>query len=440
MWLLLNGGRIIDPASGLDRIGDLLIVDGRIAGAGKNTDPPQAGGEIYDVTGLVVVPGLIDAHVHLREPGFEHKETIATGAKAAAAGGFTTIAAMPNTNPAIDSRAMVEFVLSTAEREADVRVLAVGAMTRGMEGKEMAEIGDMVEGAVTAISDDGFPIQNSDLMRRILDYSRMFDLPVLTHCEDKVLTTDGMMNEGAVSTVLGLRAIPAAAEEIMVARNIALATLAGSRLHIQHVSCAGSVEIIRQAKKRGANVTCETCPQYFSLTEEAVNGYDTNAKVNPPLRTAADVEAIKQGLADGTIDIIATDHAPHATEDKEVEFNAAAFGFVGLETALPLVITNLVDAGVLSLPEAIAKMSAGPASILKLDAGTLKKGAPADVTIFDPKAEITVKASELKSKSKNTPFDGMKLKGAVAATVVGGRVVFGEGALRKAGAKAAVGV
>ncbi|MDO8683641.1 MAG: dihydroorotase [Armatimonadota bacterium] len=438
MWLLLKGGRIIDPASGIDKIGDLLIVDGRIAAVGKvaepnkNTDGMESG-ETCDVSGMVVTPGLIDMHVHLREPGFEYKETIATGANAAAAGGFTAIAPMPNTKPAIDNRAMVEFILSTAALEADIRILPVGAMTKGMDGKEMAEIGEMVASGVTAVSDDAFPIQNSELMRRLMEYCKMFDLPILTHCEDKNLVVDGMMNEGAVSTVLGLRGMPAAAEEIMIARNIALAELAGSRLHIQHVSSAGSVEIIRQAKKRGVNVTCETCPQYFSLTDEAVCGYNTNAKVNPPLRTAADVEAIKQGLAEGVIDAIATDHAPHAIEEKEVEFNAAAFGMVGLETALPLTITNLVETGVLSLSDAIAKLTANPASILKVEGGNLKEGSYADVTIFDPKAEFTVKASELKSKSKNTPFDGMTLKGSAVATICYGKVVYGQEKLIGAG-------
>jgi len=267
----------------------------------------------------------------------------------------------------------------------------------------------------------------------------MFDLPVLTHCEDKELTADGVMNEGAVSTVLGLRGMPAAAEEIVVVRNIALAALSGSRLHLQHVSSAGSVETIRQAKRRGVNVTCETCPQYFSLTDEAVNGYNTNAKVNPPLRTTADVEAVKQGLADGTIDIIATDHAPHALEDKQVEFNAAAFGFVGLETALPLAITHLVDTGVLSLPQAIAKMTIGPASILKLESGTLREGAAADVTLIDPSVGVVVRASELHSKSKNTPFDGMKLKGAVIATICAGKIVSGAERLAAVGKRAKAG-
>jgi dihydroorotase len=431
MWLLLKGGRIIDPASGLDETGDLLIVDGRIAGVGKVKAPGKnadgvEGGETLDVSGMVVVPGLIDMHVHLREPGFEYKETIATGSRAAAAGGFTSVAPMPNTSPAIDNRAMVEFILATAAREADVHVLAVGAMTKGMDGKEMAEIGDMVAAGVTAISDDAFPIANSDLMRRVMEYCTMFDLPILTHCEDKALVADGMMNEGAVSTLLGLRGMPATAEEIMVARNVALAAMTGARLHVQHVSCAGSVDVIRQAKKRGVNVTCETCPQYFSLTDEAIYGYNTNAKMNPPLRTAADVDAIKQGLAEGVIDVIATDHAPHAIQEKEVEFAAASFGIVGLETALPLVITNLVETRVLSLSEAIAKMTVNPASALKLESGSLKEGAPGDVTVIDPTASITVNASQFKSKSKNSPFDAMTLKGAVIATVVGGTVVCGE--------------
>jgi dihydroorotase len=431
MWALLKGGRVIDPARGIDEITDVLIEDGIIAAIGNQQSAiSNQQFEVFDVSGKVVAPGLIDMHVHLREPGAEHKETIETGARAAAAGGFTTILAMPNTDPAPDNRAVVEFVLARG-RETGINVLACGAMTKDMAGQEMAELGDMAEAGAVALSDDGHPIQNSLIMRRVMEYSGMLGLPVLTHCEDKALTADGVMNEGIVSTVLGLRGMPAAAEVSMVERNILLAELAGCHVHIQHVSCAGSVEAVRKAKARAPStgsgwVTCETCPHYFTLTDEALSDYDTNAKVNPPLRTAADVEAIKAGLADGTIDVIATDHAPHSLEDKEVEMTVAAFGMVGLETALPLVITKLVDAGVLSLSQAIEKMTHAPARALGLDRGTLAPGAPADIVILDPGGRGSVRAADFNSMGRNTPFDGWKLRGAVLATIAGGRVVSGE--------------
>jgi len=442
MWLLLKNGRIIDPSQGIDQTGDLLIEDGRIAGIGRPApgEPDseirpsgtplltkEGSGEVLDCTGLVIAPGLIDMHVHLREPGYEHKETIATGARAAAAGGFTTIVGMPNTKPAIDNRAVVEYVTNEGKR-ADVHVLTTGAATKGNDGAEMSEIGDMIDAGAVAISDDAFPVQSADLMRRVMEYSRMFDVPLLAHCEDKTLTQDAVMNEGINSTILGLRPWPRQAEEIMVTRNIGLSELTGCRLHIQHVSTAGSVEAIRQAKAKGVKVTCETCPQYFSLTDAALSTYDTNAKMNPPLRTDADVEAIKAGLKDGTIDAIATDHAPHSLEDKQVELQYAAFGIVGLETALPLVITNLVKPGVVSLSEAIAKMTKAPSSILssskdRCGAGTLAEGAIADVTVIDPDAKVTVKSAEFKSMARNTPFEGLELTGKAVKTIVAGRVV-----------------
>lgn len=440
MWLLLKNGRVIDPSQGVDKTGDLLIVDGRIAGFDRPAPPGR--GETIDCKGCVVAPGLIDMHVHLREPGFEHKETIASGARAAAAGGFATILAMPNTKPAVDNRAVVEYVLNEGSK-ADVNVLTSGAATKGgllrqaqdapirqaqsaQLQEEMAEIGDMIEAGAVAISDDAFPVQSADMMRRVMEYCRMFDVPVLTHCEDKTLTLDSVMNEGLNSTILGLRPWPRQAEEIMVLRNILLAQLSRCRLHIQHVSTAGSVEAVRWAKSKGIAVTCETCPQYFSLTDEALSDYNANAKVNPPLRTAADVEAIKAGLADGTIDAIATDHAPHSLEDKQVELAYAAFGMVGLETAVGLVITNLVRPGVLSLADAIAKMTVAPARILSLSkdgAGTLAEGAVANVTVLDPDVKWTVRASEFKSMGRNTPFEGFELTGKAVATVVGGKVV-----------------
>ena len=454
MWLLLKNGRIVDPSQGIDKTGDLLIEDGRISGIHPPSSPLRKGGdepaplltnegdnatplltkegqgEVIDCTGLVIAPGLIDMHVHLREPGYEHKETIATGAKAAAAGGFTTIVGMPNTKPAIDNRAVVEYVLNEGKR-ADVRVLTTGAATKGNDGAEMAEIGDMIDAGAVAISDDAFPVQSADLMRRVMEYSAMFDVPFLAHCEDKTLTQDAVMNEGINSTILGLRPWPRQAEELMVIRNIMLSELTGCKVHIQHVSTEGSVEAIRQAKAKGIKVTCETGPQYFSLTDAALNTYNTNAKMNPPLRTDADVEAIKAGLKDGTIDAIATDHAPHSLEDKEVELQYAAFGIVGLETALPLVMTNLVKPGVVSLSEAIAKMTVAPSSILSLSkdrcgAGTLAEGAIPDVTVIDPEAKVTVKAAEFKSMGRNTPFEGMELTGKAVTTIVAGKVVGGE--------------
>ena len=366
-------------------------------------------------------------HFHMHERGYEHKKTIATGARAAAAGGFTTIVGMPNTKPAIDNRAVVEYVTNEGKR-ADVHVLTTGAATKGNDGAEMSEIGDMIDAGAVAISDDAFPVQSADLMRRVMEYSRMFDVPLLAHCEDKTLTQDAVMNEGINSTILGLRPWPRQAEEIMVTRNIMLSELTGCRLHIQHVSTAGSVEAIRQAKAKGVKVTCETCPQYFSLTDAALSTYDTNAKMNPPLRTDADVEAIKAGLKDGTIDAIATDHAPHSLEDKQVELQYAAFGIVDLETALPLVITNLVKPGVVSLSEAIAKMTKAPSSILssskdRCGAGTLAEGAIADVTVIDPDAKVTVKSAEFKSMARNTPFEGLELTGKAVKTIVAGRVV-----------------
>lgn len=427
MLQLLKGGRVIDPAQGIDKVADVLIRDGVIEKIGDvelsslNRSPVEQ----YDVSGKVVAPGLIDIHVHLREPGAEHKETIETGARAAAAGGFTTILAMPNTQPAPDNRAVVEYVIRRGQ-ETGINVLACGALTKGMNGQEMAEIGDIAEAGASAVSDDGFPIQNPLIMRRVMEYAGMLGLPVLTHCEDKTLAADGVMNEGIASTILGLRGIPGAAEVSMVHRNILIAELAGAHVHIQHASCAGTVEAVRAAKARGIKVTCETCPQYFTLTDEALGDYSTNCKMNPPLRTNADIEAIKAGLADGTIDTIATDHAPHSLEDKEVEMTVASFGIVGLETALPLTITKLVDSGVLTLPQAIEKLTAGPAKALGLDRGTLKEGALADIVVFDPEAEITVDATKFKSMGRNTPFNGMKLKGKVIATIAGGKVASGE--------------
>jgi dihydroorotase len=421
MSLVLRNGRIIDPSRGIDQVGDLAIDNGVIFPISAK----DGAGEVLDCTGLVICPGLIDMHVHLREPGYEHKETIATGAKAAAAGGFTTILGMPNTKPAVDSGAVVEFVLNKGKNSA-VNVLTSGAATKANEGAEMAEIGDMIEAGAVAISDDAFPVQSADLMRRVMEYCRMFDVPLLAHCEDKSMTAGGSMNEGITCTTLGLRPWPRQAEEIMIWRNILLAELAKCRLHIQHVTTRGGVEAVRWAKARGIRVTCETCPQYFSLTDEALCTYNTNAKCNPPLRTESDVEAIKQGLADGTIDVIATDHAPHAQEEKEVELQDAAFGMVGLETAVSVTLTHLVKRGVLTLPQAMEKMTVAPAKILGIPAGTLAEGSPADITILDPEASVIVRSSDFKSLGRNTPFEGFELTGKVVATIVAGETKSGS--------------
>jgi dihydroorotase len=423
MSLLLKGGRIIDPPQGLDKVADLLIEDGKIAKIGENLKAD----DVIDVAGRIVVPGLIDMHVHLREPGFEYKEDISTGSRAAAAGGFTAVACMPNTHPVTDCKSIVESIRRRAEEVGLVKVYPIGAVTKELKGEEMAEIADMIEGGAVAFSDDAFPLENTGLMRRLMDYASMFGKRIILHCEDKSLSDEGLMNEGITATTLGLKGIPRESEEVAIARNLMLARLTGCPVHIAHVSTRGSVEIIRRAKEAGVNVTCETCPQYFSLTEEAVKGYDTNAKVNPPLRTADDVAAIKEGLADGTIDVIATDHAPHAIEEKDCEFAVALSGMVGLETALGLVMTELVKPGVLSLTDAVAKMTTAPAKVLRLESGSLQAGKAADITVIDPEAAWTVDPSKLHSRSKNTPLGGRKLVGKAVLTIVDGRVVAKNG-------------
>ncbi len=375
---------------------------------------------MIDASAKLVVPGLIDMHVHLREPGFEYKETIETGTAAAKAGGFTTVCCMPNTDPVNDNRSVTEFILSQAKNAA-ARVLPIGAITKGSKGEELSEMAELRQAGCCAVSDDGRPVMTAGIMRRAMEYSKIFDMVLVSHCEDKTLSGTGVMNEGIVSTQLGLRGIPRAAEEVMTGRDIALAELTGCRLHIAHVSTAGSVRLIRDAKSRGVKVTAETCPHYFSLTEEAVRGYNTMAKMNPPLRTSEDVAAIKQGLKDGTIDVIATDHAPHAMDEKSGEFDFAPFGIVGLETALGLTL-KLVDEGVLPLADAVRKLNLNPSTVLKIDKGTLSEGADADITIIDPDIQWTVAASALKSKSKNTPFDGWKMKGKAVQTIVRGKL------------------
>jgi len=418
MNLLIKNGHILDPVNKLDEKLDLLVSAGKIAKLGKWGSLSADSAQVIDATGKLIVPGLIDMHVHLREPGFEYKETISSGTAAANAGGFTAVCCMPNTNPVNDSRAVTEFILSRA-RDAAARVFPMGAITKGSKGEELAEMGELHEAGCRAVSDDGKPVMNAAIMRRAMEYSKIFDMLIVSHCEDSSLAAQGVMNEGLVSTELGLRGIPRAAEDVMTGRDIALAELTGCRLHIAHVSTSGSVSLIRAAKARGVKVTAETCPHYFSLTEEAVRGYNTMAKMNPPLRTAEDVLAIKEGLRDGTIDAIVTDHAPHAMDEKSGEFDYAPFGIVGLETALGLTL-RLVDEGVLTMGEAVRKLSVNPAAILKIDKGTLSAGADADITIIDIHAEWTVDASQFKSKSRNTPFNGWKLKGRAVQTIIGG--------------------
>ncbi|HXE58644.1 MAG TPA: dihydroorotase [Gemmatimonadales bacterium] len=421
--ILIRGGRVIDPSRNTDGIADVLIVGGKIDGVGRNITPPD-GSQVIDATGKVVSPGLIDLHVHLREPGQEDLETVATGAMAAAAGGFTAVCAMPNTDPVCDNQGVVGFIVSQAQRAAKARVYPIGAISLGQRGETLAEFGELVGAGAVAVSDDGKPVVSSHLMRTALEYAQTFGIPVADHCEDPTLSKGGAMHEGIVSTRLGLKGIPAAAEEIMVARDILLAELTGGHVHLCHMSTRGSVELIRRAKEKGINVTAEATPHHFALTHERCEGYDTNAKMNPPLREAEDREAIRQGLKDGTIDAIASDHAPHHYDAKEREFDDAPNGIIGLETALGLAIRELVEPGLLTLPELIARMSTVPARIFHLPGGTLAVGAPADVTVFDPAVRWVVKPEAFHSKSRNTPFAGETLVGRAETTIVGGRIVF----------------
>jgi dihydroorotase len=421
--LLIRGGRVIDPSRGLDETADLLIQDGTVAAVGRRLGSPD-GVDTVDAKGLVVAPGLVDVHTHLREPGQEDRETIATGAAAAAAGGFTAICAMPNTDPPIDNQSAVGFVVKQGAAAGAARVYPIGAISLGQKGEQLAEFGELVGAGAVAVSDDGRPVASGHLMRTALEYARTFGIPVADHCEEPSLAQGGVMHEGLVSTRLGLQGIPAAAEEIMVARDVLLAGHTGGHIHLCHMSTRGSVELIRRAKDRHLRVTAEACPHHFALTHEACEGYNTNAKMNPPLREAEDVAAIRAALKDGTIDLIATDHAPHHYDAKEREFDDAPFGIVGLETALGLGLTVLVDGGVLTLPELIARMSTVPARTFGLPGGSLAPGQPADVVVFDPRGAWTVDPRRFKSKSRNTPFAGWELKGRVVRTVVGGRTVF----------------
>jgi dihydroorotase len=423
--LLIKGATVVDPAQDLEEARDLLLEGGQIAALEPPGTIPAEGRRVIEARGLVAAPGLIDMHVHLREPGEEYKETIETGARAAVAGGFTAVACMPNTRPVNDTASVTRFILDQACAAGLARVYPVGAISMGSGGQNLSEYADQKAAGVVAFSDDGNPVMNPLLMRRALEYARTFGLPLISHCEDLNLRADGVMHEGRVSLELGLRGIPAAVEEVMVFRDLALAQLTGGRVHIAHVSAFGSMALIRQAKAAGLTVTAETAPHYFHLTEEAVRGYDTNAKVNPPLRTAADVAAIKEGLRDGTLDAIASDHAPHSTLEKDVEFQEAAFGLIGLETSLGLSL-KLVHEGVLTLKQLVAKMSTNPARILGVPGGTLAVGAPADVTLIDLNRDWTVDVSTFASKSRNCPFHGWTLKGKAVTTIVAGRIVSGE--------------
>ncbi|HXT65699.1 MAG TPA: dihydroorotase [Nitrospiraceae bacterium] len=424
MAIYITGGHVIDPRR-FNGVADVLIDADRIVAVGPHLKTP-AGATKIDATGRLVLPGFVDLHVHFREPGFEYKESIQSGAAAAVAGGFTSVCCMPNTNPVNDNQAITEFILDRARVAGFANVFPIGAITKGSEGKELAEIGDLRRAGCVAISDDGKPVMNSLVMRRAMEYALAFDVPVVDHCEDLHLAEGGCMNEGAISTELGLPGMPAAAEDVMVARNVALAELTGARLHLAHISTEGSVRMVREAKSRGLKVTAEACPHHFTITEEVVRGYNTYAKMNPPLRTWKDVQAIKEGLRDGTIDVIATDHAPHATQEKQLGFTEAPFGIVGLETALSLTFA-LVEEGVLSLESAVDKLSTAPAKVFGLAKGTLAVGADADVTIVDQQEQWEVDPAKFRSKSRNTPFAGWKVKGRVRTTIVGGRVVFEAG-------------
>jgi dihydroorotase len=425
MSLLITGGLILDPSQNLEEVRELLIEDGKIAALEPPGTIPAAGREVIDARGLVVAPGLIDMHVHLREPGEEYKETIETGTRAAAQGGFTGVACMPNTRPVNDNASITRFILDQAKARGSARVYPVGAISVGSRGEALSEFADLKAAGCVAVSDDGWPVMNSLLMRRALEYAQTFDLPIISHAEDLQLRADGVMHEDKVSVRLGLAGIPAAAEEVMIYRDIRLARLTGARLHIAHVSTAGAVAIIREAKLAGLHVTAETAPHYFSLTDEAVLGFDTNAKVNPPLRSEWDRLAVIEGLADGTLDAIASDHAPHSLLEKDLEFAAAAFGLIGLETSLGLTL-RLVHAGNITLGRAIALMSANPVAILGVPGGTLAVGSPADVTLIDLNRDWTVNVNQFASKSRNCPFHGWALKGKAVMTILGGKVVFEE--------------
>jgi dihydroorotase len=426
MKLLLKGGRVLDPATGRDGELDVLLDGGRIARVGRNL--PADGAEVFEVLpGWLVTPGLVDMHVHLREPGQEHKETIATGVAAAVAGGFTAVACMPNTEPINDHAGITQFILKKAAEAGLARVYPIGAVSLGSNGEQLAELGEQHAAGCVAFSDDGRPVATALLMRRALEYAGMLKAPIIDHCEDPSLKADGVAHEGYRASSLGLRGIPGAAESLMVERDISLAELTGGHVHVAHMSARQSLRAVREGKGRGVRVTCEVAPHHFTLTDDALASpvqYDTNVKMNPPLREAADRDAMLDGIADGTVDAIATDHAPHHADEKMVEFDRAPFGIVGLETAVPIVFDRLVHTGRIGVMRMIELLSVNPARILNVPGGTLEEGAPADVTILDPDRKVRIEAAALRSRSKNTPFDGWEFRGGVAATIVGGQVVY----------------
>ena len=421
--VFFEGGRVVDPSQGLDEVANVLVKDGMVAGVGRDLGIPDDA-EVVQARGKVVAPGFIDVHVHLREPGKEEAETVATGARSAAAGGYTGVCAMPNTDPVTDNQAAIGFIIKQAREANSARVYPIGAVSIGQRGERLAEFGSMIAAGAVALSDDGHPVVSSHMMRTALEYARVFDVPVANHCEDPTLAEGGVMHEGVVATRLGLKGIPSAAEEIMVARDILLAELTGGHVHLCHMSTRGSVDLIRRGKDRGVKVTAEATPHHFTMTHEACRGYDTNTKMNPPLREAEDVEAIRNALADGTIDVIATDHAPHHYESKERDFDEAPFGITGLETALGLGITELVAPDTISLLDLVRRLSTDAAQIFGLPGGSLTRGTLADIVVFDPDATWTVTADAFVSRSRNSPFLGRQLVGMVDRTLVGGVTVF----------------
>lgn len=427
MKLLIKNGHILDPANSIDEVMDLLIEEGKIINIEKNIDCDNA--EIIDASGKWVTPGLIDMHVHFRDPGYKYKETIATGSKSAALGGFTTVCCMPNTNPVVDNEVVMEYIKSKAQKESIINILPIGSITKGMEGKELSNIGGMVEAGICAISEDGKSVLSSSLLKTAMKYANMFNIPILSHCEDLELTGDGQMNEGVSATLLGLKGISNDSEEVIVSRDIILARSTNSKLHICHVSTKESLQHLRQAKLNNQKVTAEVCPHHFTLSDEDIKDYDANFKMSPPLRNKIDVEALKLALKDGTIDVIATDHAPHHEDEKNCEFEKALNGIVGLETAVPLSITELVYKGFLTPLELIAKLTINPAKILNLEKGTLGIGKQADITIIDPNLQYKIDKNKFASLSKNTPFHGVEVKGKVEYTIVGGKIVVAKGEL-----------